>query len=109
MRFMIIANDQRSATTITDYCAAFDIFTDTFADAESAMHALQQNNGRYDLIIVEPDQPLEEREEMEFDDDGELIEKPEGASSESFSTETIPSKDTGAAHSTHSEMEPSAV
>ena len=28
-------------------------------------------------IIVEPDQPLEEREEMEFDDDGELIEKPE--------------------------------
>ena len=56
MRFMIIANDQRSATTITDYCAAFDIFTDTFADAESAMHALQQNNGRYDLIIVEPDQ-----------------------------------------------------
>lgn len=27
-------------------------------------------------VIVEPDQPLEEREEMEFDDDGELIEKP---------------------------------
>ena len=28
-------------------------------------------------VIVEPDQPLEEREEMEFDDDGELIEKPQ--------------------------------
>ncbi len=28
-------------------------------------------------VIVEPDQPLEEREEMEFDDEGELIEKPE--------------------------------
>ena len=27
-------------------------------------------------VIVEPDQPLEEREEMEFDDEGELIEKP---------------------------------
>ena len=27
-------------------------------------------------VIVEPDQPLEERDEMEFDDDGELIEKP---------------------------------
>jgi large subunit ribosomal protein L9 len=27
-------------------------------------------------LIVEPDQALEEREEMEFDDDGELIEKP---------------------------------
>jgi len=26
-------------------------------------------------VIVEPDQPLEEREEMEFDDEGELIEK----------------------------------
>lgn len=26
-------------------------------------------------IIVEPDQPLEEREEMEFDDEGNLIEK----------------------------------
>ena len=28
-------------------------------------------------IIVEPDQPLEEREEMEFDDEGELVIKPE--------------------------------
>lgn len=28
------------------------------------------------MVIVEPDQPLEEREEMEFDDEGELIEKP---------------------------------
>jgi large subunit ribosomal protein L9 len=28
-------------------------------------------------VIVEPDQPLEERDEMEFDDDGELIEKPQ--------------------------------
>ena len=28
-------------------------------------------------VIVDPDQPLEEREEMEFDDEGELIEKPE--------------------------------
>ena len=28
-------------------------------------------------VIVEPDQPLEEREEMEFDDEGNLIEKPE--------------------------------
>ncbi len=28
-------------------------------------------------VTVEPDQPLEEREEMEFDDEGELIEKPE--------------------------------
>ncbi len=27
-------------------------------------------------VVVEPDQPLEEREEMEFDDEGELIEKP---------------------------------
>jgi large subunit ribosomal protein L9 len=27
-------------------------------------------------LIVEPDQPLEERNEMEFDDEGELIEKP---------------------------------
>ena len=26
-------------------------------------------------VVVEPDQPLEEREEMEFDDEGELIEK----------------------------------
>ncbi|MCH2135740.1 MAG: 50S ribosomal protein L9 [Phycisphaerales bacterium] len=29
------------------------------------------------MIVVEPDQPLEEREEMEFDDEGNLIEKPE--------------------------------
>ncbi len=29
------------------------------------------------IVVVEPDQPLEEREEMEFDDEGELIEKPE--------------------------------
>ena len=28
-------------------------------------------------VLVEPDQPLEEREEMEFDDEGNLIEKPE--------------------------------
>jgi large subunit ribosomal protein L9 len=28
-------------------------------------------------VNVEPDQPLEEREEMEFDDEGNLIEKPE--------------------------------
>ena len=28
-------------------------------------------------VVVEPDQPLEEREEMEFDDEGNLIEKPE--------------------------------
>jgi large subunit ribosomal protein L9 len=28
-------------------------------------------------VVIEPDQPLEEREEMEFDDDGELVEKPE--------------------------------
>jgi len=27
-------------------------------------------------VIIEPDQPLEEREEMEFDDEGNLIEKP---------------------------------
>jgi len=27
-------------------------------------------------VVVEPDQPLEEREEMEFDDEGNLIEKP---------------------------------
>jgi large subunit ribosomal protein L9 len=27
-------------------------------------------------VIVDPDQPLEEREEMEFDDEGNLIEKP---------------------------------
>jgi large subunit ribosomal protein L9 len=27
-------------------------------------------------VTVEPDHPLEEREEMEFDDEGELIEKP---------------------------------
>lgn len=27
-------------------------------------------------IIIEPDQPLEEREEMEFDDEGNLVEKP---------------------------------
>ena len=27
-------------------------------------------------VIIEPDQPLEEREEMEFDNEGELIEKP---------------------------------
>jgi len=27
-------------------------------------------------IVIEPDQPLEEREEMEFDNEGELIEKP---------------------------------
>ena len=27
-------------------------------------------------LMVEPDQPLEEREEMEFDDEGNLIEKP---------------------------------
>ncbi len=27
-------------------------------------------------VVIEPDQPLEEREEMEFDDEGELIEKP---------------------------------
>ena len=33
---------------------------------------------RVDITVtVEPDQPLEEREEMEFDDEGELIEKPE--------------------------------
>jgi large subunit ribosomal protein L9 len=32
---------------------------------------------RVDITVtVEPDQPLEEREEMEFDDEGELIEKP---------------------------------
>ncbi|MHC5023069.1 MAG: 50S ribosomal protein L9 [Planctomycetota bacterium] len=30
-------------------------------------------------IQVEPDQPLEEREEMEFDDEGNLIEKPRAA------------------------------
>lgn len=28
-------------------------------------------------VIIEPDQPLEEREEMEFDDEGNLIEKPQ--------------------------------
>lgn len=28
-------------------------------------------------VVIEPDQPLEEREEMEFDDEGNLIEKPE--------------------------------
>lgn len=28
-------------------------------------------------VLVEPDHPLEEREEMEFDDEGNLIEKPE--------------------------------
>lgn len=28
-------------------------------------------------VVVEPDQPLEEREEMEFDDEGNLVEKPE--------------------------------
>ena len=33
-------------------------------------------------LIVEPDQALEEREEMEFDDDGELIEKPAPAAQE---------------------------
>lgn len=33
-------------------------------------------------LIVEPDQALEEREEMEFDDDGELIEKPAPAAKE---------------------------
>ncbi|MBG84339.1 MAG: 50S ribosomal protein L9 [Phycisphaerae bacterium] len=33
-------------------------------------------------LIVEPDQALEEREEMEFDDEGELIEKPAPAAKE---------------------------
>ena len=33
---------------------------------------------RVDIHVeVEPDQPLEEREEMEFDNEGNLIEKPE--------------------------------
>lgn len=40
-------------------------------------------------LIVEPDQPLEEREEMEFDDEGELIEKPAPkANKESTETES---------------------
>jgi len=30
-------------------------------------------------IVIEPDQPLEEREEMEFDNEGNLIEKPKAA------------------------------
>ena len=28
------------------------------------------------MVIIEPDQPLEEREEMEIDDEGNLVEKP---------------------------------
>jgi large subunit ribosomal protein L9 len=56
---------------------------------------------RVDITVtVEPDQPLEEREEMEFDDEGELIEKPakqphqpepaaEAASTEQAPTEVV--------------------
>ena len=55
---------------------------------------------RIDITVtVEPDQPLEEREEMEFDDEGELIEKPvrkpqpepadEAASPEQAPTEVV--------------------
>ena len=52
-------------------------------------------------VIVEPDQPLEEREEMEFDDEGNLIEKPtapakkeepEAESAEAASAEAAPAE-----------------
>ncbi len=49
---------------------------------------------RVDITVtVEPDQPLEEREEMEFDDEGELIEKPapEPAKAEEAPAEAAPS------------------
>ncbi|MAT81952.1 MAG: 50S ribosomal protein L9 [Phycisphaerae bacterium] len=41
-------------------------------------------------VIVEPDQPLEEREEMEFDDEGELIEKPQPKAEETPAESTEP-------------------
>jgi len=45
-------------------------------------------------LIVEPDQALEEREEMEFDDDGELIEKPAPAAKEEAAESTDSESDT---------------
>ena len=45
-------------------------------------------------LIVEPDQALEEREEMEFDDDGELIEKPAPAAKEEEAESTDSESDT---------------
>ena len=50
-------------------------------------------------LIVKPDQALEEREEMEFDDDGELIEKPrpEAKKKEEAQTADSPSTEEEAA------------
>ncbi|MDP7030288.1 MAG: 50S ribosomal protein L9 [Phycisphaerales bacterium] len=47
-------------------------------------------------VVVEPDQPLEEREEMEFDDEGELIEKPEPAPAEPAQPEAAPAAEAAA-------------
>ena len=45
----------KSASTLADYCRAFDIFTDVFETAEQAVAMLQDKAVRYDLIVIEPD------------------------------------------------------
>lgn len=48
-------------------------------------------------LIVEPDQPLEERDEMEFDDEGELIEKAPAKPAPVVEAPAAESEDTSAA------------
>ena len=55
MRFMVVASCERSAATLVDYCAAFEIVADVFPDAEAAMHALQHRTTHYELVVVDTD------------------------------------------------------
>lgn len=57
-------------------------------------------------VIVEPDQPLEDREEMEFDDEGELIEKapPPPASESQGRTEESTESAPGDEHASDAEV-----
>jgi CheY-like chemotaxis protein len=55
MRFLVLAASGQSATTLLDYCTAFDILADVFETAEAAVKSLQRSVVRYDLLVVEPD------------------------------------------------------
>ena len=55
VRHSQLANCMKSASTLADYCRAFDIFTDVFETAEQAVAMLQDKAVRYDLIVIEPD------------------------------------------------------
>jgi len=55
LRFLVVSACERSAATLVNYCAAFEIVTDVFASAEAAIETLQRSTTHYELLVIDTD------------------------------------------------------